>query len=85
MRDLRPQAVLTAAEHSAHLRRAGVSCAAYLLEPVDQRFRATGVYGTGRDVLPAELAVPISKLATALGQFPYMEVSDQAAEVISAI
>lgn len=46
---------------------------AYLLEPVDRSFRATGKYGQGRDVLPACLAVPLSALADKLGQFPFME------------
>jgi indoleamine 2,3-dioxygenase len=46
---------------------------AYLLEPVDQRFRATGSYGTGRNVLPASLAVPLTALANELGHFAFME------------
>lgn len=48
---------------------------AYLLEPTDQAFRATGDYAPGRPVLPRQLAVPLSKLANALGHFPYMEYS----------
>ncbi|ORY88758.1 hypothetical protein BCR35DRAFT_301080 [Leucosporidium creatinivorum] len=51
------------------------SASAYLLEPVDQHFRATGQYCSGRDVLPAELAVPLNRLADALGHFPFMEYS----------
>lgn len=46
---------------------------AYLLEPVDQSFRATGAYNQGRDVLPQSIAVPLKALADALGHFPYME------------
>lgn len=46
---------------------------AYLFEPVDQHFRATGQYGSGRDVLPAELAVPFNALAEKLHMFPFME------------
>ncbi|EIN10769.1 hypothetical protein PUNSTDRAFT_100537 [Punctularia strigosozonata HHB-11173 SS5] len=46
---------------------------AFLLEPVDLHFRATGTYTTGRDILPAEIAVPLKQLADALGHFPYME------------
>lgn len=45
---------------------------AYLLEPVDVRFRATGSYGAGRDVLPYHLAVPLKALADKLGHFPFM-------------
>ena len=46
---------------------------AYLLEPVDRSFRQTGYYDQGRDVLPRQLAVPLKKLADALGHYPYME------------
>ncbi|KAF7982205.1 hypothetical protein HWV62_29386 [Athelia sp. TMB] len=46
---------------------------AYVLEPVDLEFRKSGVYTTGRSVLPRELAVPMKKLADALGHFPFME------------
>lgn len=46
---------------------------AYLLEPVDISFRKTGFYDKGRDVLPSQLAVPLKKLADALGHYPYME------------
>jgi len=46
---------------------------AYVLEPVDLIFRKTGTYTTGRNVLPRELAVPMKKLADALGHFPFME------------
>ncbi|SGY46485.1 BQ5605_C001g00439 [Microbotryum silenes-dioicae] len=48
---------------------------AFLLEPVDQRFRHTGVYGEGNNRLPRELAVPMKKLADKLGHFPFMEYS----------
>ncbi|KDQ21352.1 hypothetical protein BOTBODRAFT_150132 [Botryobasidium botryosum FD-172 SS1] len=46
---------------------------AYVLEPVDLEFRKSGTYSTGRNVLPRELAVPMKKLADALGHFPFME------------
>jgi indoleamine 2,3-dioxygenase len=46
---------------------------AYLLEPVDRSFRKTGFYDKGRDVLPRQLAVPLKRLADALGHYPYME------------
>lgn len=48
---------------------------AYLLEPVDRSFRATGKYGSGRSILPRSLAVPMQDLANALNQFPFMEYS----------
>ena len=38
---------------------------AYVLEPVDVEFRKAGIYTTGRNVLPRELAVPMKKLADA--------------------
>lgn len=46
---------------------------AYLLEPVDRAYRQTGLYAKGRNVLPAQLAVPLKALADALGHRPYME------------
>ncbi|PWN48512.1 indoleamine 2,3-dioxygenase gamma type [Violaceomyces palustris] len=46
---------------------------AYLLEPVDRAYRQTGLYAEGRKSLPAQLAVPLQKLADKLGHFPYME------------
>lgn len=46
---------------------------AYLLEPVDLHYRATGKYAPGRDVLPKEIARPITMLAEKLGHWPYME------------
>ncbi|KAL9936371.1 hypothetical protein V8E36_004439 [Tilletia maclaganii] len=46
---------------------------AYLLEPTDQAFRSTGMYGPGRSVLPAQLAVPLCALAERLGHAPFME------------
>ncbi|EST07972.1 Indoleamine 2,3-dioxygenase [Kalmanozyma brasiliensis GHG001] len=54
---------------------------AYLLEPVDRSFRQTGLYTQGRDVLPAQLAVPLKKLADKLGHFPYMEYASSYALV----
>lgn len=43
---------------------------AYLLEPVDLHYKQTGEYCSGRDILPAPIAVPFKKLADALGHFP---------------
>ncbi len=54
---------------------------AYLLEPVDRSFRATGLYTQGRDTLPRQLAVPLKKLADKLGHFPYMEYASSYALV----
>lgn len=54
---------------------------AYLLEPVDRAFRETGFYTQGRNVLPAQLAVPLKKLADKLGHFPYMEYASSYALV----
>lgn len=54
---------------------------AYLLEPVDRAFRQTGLYAQGRERLPAQLAVPLTKLANTLGHFPYMEYASSYALV----
>lgn len=54
---------------------------AYLLEPVDRSYRQTGLYTQGRDTLPAQLAVPLKKLADKLGHFPYMEYASSYALV----
>lgn len=54
---------------------------AYLLEPVDLAFRQTGLYAQGRTSLPRQLAVPLKKLADALGHFPYMEYASSYALV----
>lgn len=45
---------------------------AYLLEPTDQSYRKTGLYSPGREVLPAQLALPMVKLAKALEHKPFM-------------
>ena len=49
------------------------AASAYLLEPCELNFRKTGDYGLGRDVLPRNIAVPLSKLAKQLNTHPYME------------
>lgn len=54
---------------------------AYLLEPTDQSYRKTGLYSPGRDRLPAQLAVPLKKLADALGHQPFMEYASSYALV----
>lgn len=54
---------------------------AYLLEPVDRAFRETGFYTQGRQTLPAQLAVPLKKLADKLGHYPYMEYASSYALV----
>lgn len=54
------------------LRSYAVSTSAYLFEPTDISYRKIGLYSPGRDVLPAQLAVPLKKLADALGHQPFM-------------
>lgn len=46
---------------------------AYLLEPCHLHLQAVGGYGLGRDRLPCNIAVPLSKLASKLGMKPFME------------
>ena len=69
---------------SALFRDYSFATSAFLFEPVDQHFRATGSYGTGREVLPASLAVPMTDLANALGQFPFMECACRCRPTLSA-
>jgi hypothetical protein len=57
---------------------------AYLLEPADVSFRATGRYSLGREVLPASLAVPLKKTGDALGLAPFMGECILLASKISA-
>ncbi len=48
---------------------------AYLLEPCHHEFARTGnSYGLGRDVLPAQIAKPIAKVAQLTGFKPFMEL-----------
>ncbi|KAI8811729.1 hypothetical protein BJ742DRAFT_795266 [Cladochytrium replicatum] len=49
------------------------AASAYLLEPCDLRFRQTGEYGIGREVLPKNIAVPLAKVAAKIGARPFME------------
>ncbi|KAK4048587.1 hypothetical protein OIO90_005757 [Microbotryomycetes sp. JL221] len=51
----------------------GFATSAYLLEPTDQAFRATGSYAPGRAVLPECLARPMSMLADSTGSKPYLD------------
>lgn len=47
---------------------------AYLLEPCHHEFVRTGSsYGLGRDILPAQIARPIAKVAELTGFKPFME------------
>ncbi|RKP06961.1 hypothetical protein THASP1DRAFT_35029 [Thamnocephalis sphaerospora] len=46
---------------------------AYLLEPCDLQFRRSGSYGLGRQVLPRNIAVPLSVVAHKIGAKPFME------------
>ncbi|CAO1637984.1 unnamed protein product [Parajaminaea phylloscopi] len=54
---------------------------AYLFEPTDISYRKSGLYAPGRDVLPAQLAIPLKKLADALGHQPFMEYASSYALV----
>ncbi|KAM0788095.1 hypothetical protein ACM66B_001264 [Microbotryomycetes sp. NB124-2] len=58
---------------SALFRDYGFASSAYLLEPVDLAFRATGHYSVGRDLLPECLAKPMKLLADATGSKPYLD------------
>lgn len=46
---------------------------AYLLEPCHERFMRGEEYGLGRQTLPKNIAVPITKVAEAAGFMPFME------------
>ncbi|CAK5280430.1 unnamed protein product, partial [Mycena citricolor] len=46
---------------------------AYLLEPCHLRFVKDGEYGLGREVLPKNIAIPISRCAEIAGFKPFME------------
>lgn len=48
----------------------------YLLEPCDISIRKNKVYGLARDVLPASIAVPFTKLAEKAGAYPFLEYSN---------
>lgn len=48
----------------------------YLLEPCDVSMRKNKVYGFARDVLPASIAVPFTKLAEKAGAYPFLEYSN---------
>ncbi|KAI9597205.1 hypothetical protein BDF19DRAFT_436193 [Syncephalis fuscata] len=58
---------------SALYRDLTFAASAYLLEPCDVQFRKTGEYGLGRDVLPRQIAVPLSAVAQKIGARPFME------------
>jgi indoleamine 2,3-dioxygenase len=47
----------------------------YLLEPCDIAFRKTKDYGTAREVLPKNVAVPLVSMAKRIGCFPFLEYS----------
>lgn len=46
---------------------------AYLLEPCDLEYRKTKTYGFGRDLLPRNIAVPLTKIAQKIEAKPFME------------
>ncbi|RKP27485.1 hypothetical protein SYNPS1DRAFT_32442 [Syncephalis pseudoplumigaleata] len=58
---------------SALYRDLTFAASAYLLEPCDVQFRKDGTYGLGRDVLPRQIAVPLSVVAQKIGARPFME------------
>lgn len=49
------------------------AASAYLLEPCDIMNRKKGEYGLGRQILPKNLAVPLSKVSAKIGARPFME------------
>ncbi|CAO1614529.1 unnamed protein product [Sympodiomycopsis kandeliae] len=77
------EAIASGNQHllSALFRDYCFATSAYLLEPTDQSYRKTGLYSPGRDRLPAQLAVPLKKLADALGHQPFMEYASSYALV----
>ncbi|CAG8523017.1 12706_t:CDS:2, partial [Acaulospora colombiana] len=46
---------------------------AYLLEPCDIMFKEKKDYGLGRQILPRNIAVPLTIIAKKLHAFPFME------------
>jgi len=48
---------------------------AFLLEPAFQTYQGTGEYGEGRARLPIQLAQPLTRLASRLDVFPFLEYS----------
>jgi indoleamine 2,3-dioxygenase len=61
---------------SALLRDYSFLASMYLLEPCDISIRKNKVYGLARDVLPANIAVPFTKLAEKAGAYPFLEYSN---------
>jgi indoleamine 2,3-dioxygenase len=45
----------------------------YLLEPCDIMYRKKKDYGLGRDILPKNIAIPLTIVANKLNAFPFME------------
>ncbi|GBC30035.2 uncharacterized protein OCT59_010427 [Rhizophagus irregularis] len=45
----------------------------YLLEPCDIMYRERKSYGIGREILPKNIAIPLSIIANKLNAFPFME------------
>ena len=48
----------------------------YLLEPCDLQYKKSGDYGKGRERLPANIAVPLCKLAEKLNVKPFLEYTN---------
>ncbi|KAI9281126.1 hypothetical protein BY458DRAFT_487128 [Sporodiniella umbellata] len=58
---------------SALFRDYTFAASAYLLEPCDLLYQTQKTYGLGRNVLPANLAVPLTKIARKIHSQPFME------------
>jgi indoleamine 2,3-dioxygenase len=49
------------------------AASAYLLEPCDILYRSRNDYGLGRKVLPANIAIPLTKVSQKIHSQPFME------------
>jgi indoleamine 2,3-dioxygenase len=58
---------------SALFRDYTFALSAYLLEPCDLNYKKTFKYGRGREKVPKNLAIPITKVARSLSMRPFME------------
>ncbi|CAO3671600.1 unnamed protein product [Rhizopus stolonifer] len=58
---------------SALFRDYTFAASAYLLEPCDILYRSRNNYGLGRKVLPANIAIPLTKVSQKINSQPFME------------
>ncbi|CEG77878.1 hypothetical protein RMATCC62417_12559 [Rhizopus microsporus] len=58
---------------SALFRDYTFAASAYLLEPCDILYRSRNDYGLGRKVLPANIAIPLTKVSSKIRSQPFME------------